>query len=68
MKTLYTHDGGEIICIEHAGYDLKYLVGQKPKARKHWTPHGTWELATAEDFNYFKQMTGIDMECEECQE
>jgi len=66
MKKLYTHDDGTITCIEHAGYELKSLATEKPKKRKHWTPRGTWELATAEDFAYFKQMIGSDMNCEEC--
>jgi hypothetical protein len=65
-KKLYIHDDGTISCIDHAGFELSYLVKNNPRRKTHWTPRGTWEIATSDYYEYFKTNTGIELDCEIC--
>jgi hypothetical protein len=66
MKTLFIHDGGEILCLEHAPYDLKAEAKENPRKRIIWTPRGTWEKAPKDYAMEFKRDTGLELDCEAC--
>jgi hypothetical protein len=63
---LYIHDDGSTTCIKHAPHSLLGSLESNPNKRIHWTPRGTWELATADYYDEFREGTGFDLECEIC--
>lgn len=44
---LWTDDGGQILCADHAGGYLTSAIAARPRARQHRTPLGTWDRVTA---------------------
>ena len=67
-KKLYIHDDGSILCIDHAGHELSGAIKNNPRRKTHWTPRGTWEIATSDYYEYFKSGTGIELDCEVCRD
>jgi hypothetical protein len=67
-KKLYIHDDGSILCTDHAGHELSGAIKNNPRRKTHWTPRGTWEIATSDYYEYFKSGTGIDLDCEICRD
>ena len=67
-RKLYIHDDGSITCVEHAPHSLLGLLQSSPRKRIHWTPRGTWELASADYYAEFKAGTGFNLDCEICRE
>ena len=44
---VWADDNGNMVCENHAGMYLTGAIKQRPKAKSHRTPLGTWELLTA---------------------
>lgn len=46
MSILWAGDDGTVLCTAHAGMYLSTAVQQRPAARSHRTPLGTWDRLT----------------------
>ena len=68
IKKLFIHDGGSTICPDHAGFELSAAIKNNPTRKTHWTPLGTWEIASSDHYESFKSGTGIELDCEECRD
>lgn len=62
----WVNDNGAICCEEHAGMYLTYAIKDRPNAKVHETPLGTYELMTDEEIHEFLQYTEGKPVCETC--
>ena len=61
---LFVNDNGAICCENHAGQYLKSAITQRPKAKKHKTPIGTFEQLASQDADILSAEFGEL--CESC--
>lgn len=57
---------GQLICSDHAGYELKAGIGAKPTEVEHDTAFGVYLRLRTDDLRYFAENVGYI--CEKCHE
>ena len=68
--TLWSDDGGQLVCTAHAGSYLTAGIKARPRAHSHRTPLGTWEQVDRAELAAAFVAGGLPAEaadCETCQ-
>ncbi len=63
-QSLWLNDNGAISCEDHAGQYLRSAINQRPRAKTHRTPLGTWDKLTQGETQALTIECGVL--CESC--
>jgi hypothetical protein len=66
-KRIWVDLGGRCVCDEHLGYEGKYVLAERPKAKKIQTGMTVWEKMSQEEIDYISnEYCDGGTICEDC--